>query len=467
MINEPMVRQTTDNGQTIAAIATPAGSGGIGIIKISGQDAIKIAMSVVSGPWQRTTDNNRRLCHGHVVHPETGQVLDEVLAAVMRAPHSYTGEDVAEIQAHAGQVVLRLILDMVLCRGARLAEPGEFTKRAYLNGRIDLTQAEAVIDIIHAKTEKSLAIAAAQVRGGMRERIESVRERLLYVLTRTEAAIDFPEEVGDTVNTGELIRILEHEVIRESEKLLTRYKDASFLREGLKVLIVGKPNVGKSSLMNGLLEKDRAIVTPVPGTTRDSIEEMLNIRGIPVVITDTAGLHSTDDPVELLGIKKTCEHIGNADIILLITDMSQPLTDDDHSIYGKISHKEIILVANKSDLTDDSAEPALPDGWDIPVVKTSAIYGNGLDMLRDRITGSYVDEDNEAHTIVPNLRHKLWLERGVRAASSAADGIGDGMPFELVSIDLRESVDAMGQIIGITVREDVLDEIFSRFCIGK
>ena len=465
----------TMTNSTIAAIATPTGSGGIGIIKISGQDAASVAASVF-----RPSDRNavfskdgipvqsHHLYHGYIADPQNGRILDEVLLAVMLAPHSYTREDVVEIQAHGGFAVLNAILNLVLERGARLADPGEFTKRAYINGRIDLTQAEAVIDIINAKTESSLEIAAAQIRGSIKERIESVRDTLLFMLIETEAAIDFPDDVEESIDTDTMTQVLEKEVVNQLNGLIDQYENAHFLRDGLKVLIAGRPNVGKSSLMNSLLRKDRAIVTPVPGTTRDVIEETLNIRGIPVIISDTAGLHKTDDPIEILGIKKTYRHIRDADLILFMTDLSCPLTNDDHKIYEDICHKAFMIVTNKSDLADDEFCPELPDLWKKTyVIKTSAIYDRGLDTLRDMIaefsTGGY----DERNTVIPNLRHKIALEGSLRAVSAAADGIRTGMPFELINIDIREAADLLGEIMGITIREDVLDQIFSRFCIGK
>ncbi len=393
------------NSATIAAIATPAGSGGIGIIKISGKDALAIAASVFRKSCARTPNpelrtpnafESHRLYHGYVVNPENGRVLDEILLAVMVAPHSYTREDVVEIHAHSGSAVLTAILDLVLKNGARLADPGEFTKRAYLSGRIDLTQAEAVIDIINAKTDKSLEIATAQIRGNMKAHIESVRDSLLHILAETEAAIDFPEDVEESIDTDAVSEVIQNQVVHKLNELIRQYKNAHFLRDGLKVLIAGRPNVGKSSLMNCLLRKDRAIVTPIPGTTRDFIEETLNIRGIQVTITDTAGLHETDDPVEILGIKKAYEYIDNADLILFMTDLSQPLTPDDHKIYEKISHKDFILVTNKADLVEDRFAPDIPDAWRLPkspelrkpeIIKTSVIYDKGVDALRFNRSG--------------------------------------------------------------------------------
>lgn len=468
------------NGSTIAAIATPVGSGGIGIIRISGQDALSIASSIFqrlhpSSPpgrfgRERGCFKSYRLYHGYIVDPENQRVLDEVLLAVMMAPNSYTREDVVEIQAHCGPVVLSSILELVLKSGARLAEPGEFTKRAYINGRIDLTQAEAVIDVINAKTNKSLEIAAAQIKGNMRTSVETIRDSLLHILTEIEAAIDFPDDVGEIVDTDTAIEVIQSKVVDTLKSLINRYKNAHVLRDGLKVVIAGKPNVGKSSLMNCLLQKDRVIVTSIPGTTRDLIEDTLNIRGIPVTITDTAGLHETDDPVEVMGIKKTREYINNSDLVLFMVDASCPLTSDDYKIYEKINGRGLILVINKSDLVDDEFNLDIPDDWvKIPRIKISALYNRGLDPLKDLIAKVSLHEGgfDAGNTIIPNLRHKLALDRSLLAASSAVEGIRAGTPFELIAIDIKEAIDCLDEITGAAINEDVIDQIFSRFCIGK
>ena len=467
---------------TIAAIATPIGSGGIGIIKISGKDALSIAAAIFqrsAHSSDESTDNStprvsslrsHRLYHGHVVDQEKGRVLDEVLLSVMRAPHTYTREDVVEINTHSGHIVLASILDLVLKKGARLAEPGEFTKRAYLNGRIDLTQAEAVIDIINSKTGKALEIATCQITGGLKTSVEAVRNALLDILTAIEAAIDFPDDVGEIITTNTVIKVLESQVNDELKELLDQYENAHILRDGLKMAVVGRPNVGKSSLMNRLIQEDRAIVTAIPGTTRDLIEETLNIRGIPVIIADTAGLHETDDPVEVIGIRKAQEYINGSDLVLFMIDASDPLTGEDYSIYKTINGKRLILVVNKSDLVEDDFELETPVSWGkIPCLKISALYGRGLNALKDLIvklaTGEHCLE--VSHTIIPNLRHKIALERSLRLSVAAIEAIQQGTPFELIAVDIQEAIDSLGEIIGVTAREDVIDQIFSRFCIGK
>ncbi|HAO21092.1 MAG TPA: tRNA uridine-5-carboxymethylaminomethyl(34) synthesis GTPase MnmE, partial [Desulfobacteraceae bacterium] len=326
---------------TIAAIATPVGSGGIGIIKISGRQALPIAAALFR-PFRKHTGffpESHQLYYGHIVNDE--QILDEVLLAVMKAPHSYTGEDVVEIQAHAGTFLLKSILESVLKQGARLAHPGEFTKRAFLNGRIDLTQAEAVMDLICAKSTRSLDIAAAQLRGGIREEIEAIRQSLLSVLSAIEAGIDFPEDMGDDISAEQTIAQLNAAVFRIRE-MISRYRDGHVLKEGLKVLVIGRPNVGKSSLMNRLLGRDRVIVTPIPGTTRDLIEESLTIQGIPIILADSAGLHEGGDLAEQIGMEKTCQYIDEADLILFMLDASALMTPEDWQIYEKIRDTQMI-----------------------------------------------------------------------------------------------------------------------------
>jgi len=468
---------------TIAAVATPMGSGGIGIIKISGKDALPIARSIFKragdsshhGPGSPHTSlpgdpQSHRLYHGHIVDPGSHRVMDEVLVAVMLAPRTYTTEDVVEINSHSGHVVLASILELVLKQGARLAEPGEFTKRAYLNGRIDLTQAEAVVDIINSRTEKSLQIAASQIKGGLKRKVESIREILIEILTEAEAAIDFPDDVDDILSTRSVVTVITDKVVVPLKELVHQYEHAHVLRDGIKMAVVGKPNVGKSSLMNRLIQNDRAIVTSIPGTTRDLIEETLNVRGIPVVVADTAGLHQTDDPVEVIGIQKTQEYIGGADLILFMVEAGEALSGDDFNIYEMIHGKRCILVANKIDLVDAEFVFAVPDAWrQTPAIKISALYGSGLSALKDLIVEVSMGEFKleAGNTIIPNLRHKIALERSAQLAMAAVEEINKKTPFELIAIDIREAMDALGEIIGLTAREDVIDHIFSRFCIGK
>jgi len=471
---------------TIAAIATPSGSGGIGIIKISGPAAISIAGALFrhrkSGagtdsatPAKSSAPNNgffqsHRLYYGHIVDPDSGTILDEVLLSVMKAPQSYTREHVVEINSHGGRIVLQAILSQVLKQGARLAAPGEFTQRAFLNGRIDLTQAEAVIDIINAQTEKSLQIATAQIDGQLRKKVEAVREALVAFLAQTEAAIDFPEAVEDMVDPESVVVDIQQNIIYPLEGLIQRYIDSRVLREGLNVAVVGKPNVGKSSLMNQLIQKDRAIVTAIPGTTRDIIEEALTIQGVPVILSDTAGLHETDDPVEIIGIEKTIAHVNGADVVLFLAEANQPLTDEDDRIYDKVRSKPVIIALNKIDLVRHPPPAVIPDTWTgSPHVYISALYGQGIDHLKDMIVKTARGDHpvDLGETLVPSLRHRIALEKSLAAAHAILKQFNDGNAAELIAIHIQEASDALGEILGTNVKIDVLDQIFSRFCIGK
>ena len=471
---------------TIAAIATPTGSGGIGIVKISGDNAFSIAGSIFQrghsqeyssidpNSWQTYTsfDSSKpnRLYYGHIIDPQSEQVLDEVLLAVMKAPHSYTREDVIEIQAHSGYIGLRAIMEVVLRQGARLAEPGEFTKRAFLKGRIDLTQAEAVIDVINAKTDTALAIATNQMSGKMKTSIESIKHSIVEILATVEAAIDFPDDVGNGIETEHMLAGIQARVIEPIHDLLQQYNSAHVLRDGLKVAVVGRPNVGKSSLMNCMIQKDRAIVTSIPGTTRDLIEETLNVQGIPVIITDTAGLHETNDPIEVIGISKAHESIDQADLILFMIEAVSPITREDKQIYQKYQNRKMILVINKIDIVGDKEQFDMPPSWNsCPQIRISALYNLGVDELKKLIVSNSIDDMNfdASNKIVPNLRHKIALEQSHTAMSNVARGLRTGMPFELMAIDIQEAIDRLGDIIGTNVREDILDHIFSRFCIGK
>jgi len=470
------------NDSTIAAVATPIGAGGIGIIKISGQKALTIAShvfrrshpSISNSKHENSADissfKSHHLYHGYIVDPENRRVVDEVLLAVMLAPHSYTREDVVEIQAHSGPVVLRSILDLVLKYGATIAGPGEFTKRAYINGRIDLTQAEAVIDIINAKTNKSLEIATTLIKGEMQLCIERISDYLFNFLAEINAAIDFPEDVEEIINVDRITDVFQNNIINTIKELIGQYDNGHILRDGIKLVIVGKPNVGKSSLMNCLIKKERSIVTAVPGTTRDLIEESFSLSGMPVIIADTAGLHDTDDPVEVIGINKAKDYIDCSDLILFIIDGGSILTHEDHEIFKMINRRNSILVINKSDLFLDRHKVNTPDSWKkMSKVEISALYNRGLDELKDLIVKISLGENSfdPQAMIIPNLRHKLILDRCLVSLCSAVDGLDRGSPLELIAIDVKEAVDLLGEITGGSASNDVIDQIFSRFCIGK
>lgn len=471
---------------TIAAIATPGGRGGIGIIKISGSKALSIASAIFyravspsstpSGQPGSAKNvfadgfNSHQLYYGHIIDPGSRRVLDDVLLSVMKAPRTYTREDVVEINAHGGQVAVHAILELVLRQGARIAEPGEFTKRAFLNGRIDLTQAEAVIDVINARTDKSLQVAAAQVNGTLSRPVERIREVLIELLTRTEAGIDFPDDVDEIIIPKAVTAEIEAGVIKPLRSLIQQHVDGNVLRDGLKVAVVGRPNVGKSSLLNCLVQKERAIVTAVPGTTRDTIEETLNINGFPIVLADTAGLHDTNDPIETISIKKTIENVNGADLVLFMVEANRALTAEDHKIYEQFRSKPTIVVINKIDLVKSDNIVKIPANWaSSKCLRISALYDRGIEALKEQIVATAFGEnpiDIEAG-IVPNLRQKLLLEDSLKAAQAIRRELNHGNPMELIAIQLQDAIDALGQILGTTVKVDVLDLIFSRFCIGK
>jgi tRNA modification GTPase len=388
----------------------------------------------------------------------------------MKAPRSYTKEDVVEINAHGGQVAVNAILELVLRQGGQIAEPGEFTKRAFLNGRIDLTQAEAVIDIINARTDKSLKAAAAQIKGQLKTKVEQIRQFMIAFLARVEGSIDFPDEVEDIVDSKAAIAEIKACVIKPLQQLVQHYLDGNTLRRGLKVVVVGRPNVGKSSLLNRLLQSERAIVTALPGTTRDTIEETLNIRGFPIVLVDTAGLHDSADPIEILGIKKTMDNIDGADLIIFMVEANRPLTAEDHNIFSKVKSKPFIIALNKIDLVNGENSVVLPDSWmEKDRVKISALYDRGLEKLKEKMVLAGFGEDpiDIETAIVPNLRQKLLMEDSLRTSETIIREIENDTPMELIAISLQEAIDSLGQVLGTHVKVDVLDQIFSRFCIGK
>lgn len=455
---------------TIAAISTPLGEGGIGIVRISGPEAVKIAKKLFRAKkeeWQEA--GSQRLFYGHVVD-KSGDVVDEVLLGVMRAPKTYTREDIVEINCHGGIVPLRRVLELVLEEGARLAEPGEFSKRAFLNGRLDLAQAESVIDLIRSKTEAGLKLAVAQLRGDLSEKIADLQDRLLGLLAQVEACIDFPEDGLEEV-TGQEIKNTCEELLNEINEMIRAAETGRIYREGISTIIIGRPNVGKSSLLNALLRENRAIVTEIPGTTRDVIEEYLNIRGIPLKIIDTAGLRETEDLVEKIGVEKTKEMIGGADLVLLVLDAAEGLVEGDYEITGLVENKNTVFIVNKMDVEDKRIDKKkveeLAEGR--PVLWISAKERMGLNDLEETIAGMVLQGRVEASgaVLVTNVRHKQALEKAARHLGEAGEGIKNKLPVDIVAIDIRAAWEAMGEITGSTVTEDLLERIFADFCIGK
>ena len=477
---------------TICAIATPMGEGGIGILRISGEKAIEVAAGLVRLRSGRPLDSVK----SHVMHhadlleavavqepstrlaqpgycpPASPLAIDEALIVVMRAPRSYTAEDVVEIQCHGGPLILQTLCEAVIRQGARLAEPGEFTKRAFLNGRLDLTQAEAVLDTIRAKTAGSLRIAQEHLRGSLSVEIDRMREALIRLLAHVEAAIDFTEEDLAFIQPEELTADLQ-KTIEELSRLVDSCREGRILREGVTAAIIGRPNVGKSSLLNAFLRTDRAIVTPVPGTTRDVLEEVLNIRGVPVRLFDTAGVHATEDPVEQEGIRRSLAAMEQAELLLIVLDGSMPLTEEDHELLSRYRDKKRLVVINKTDLPfriDSSALAALEhDEPGCAVVRISAQTGGGLDDLRDHLRAMILRADFEPgeSVVVTHLRHQSALLRAKEAVTSAAGSVAAKLSGEFVAMDLRAAIDALGEITGAVSTDDILDRVFREFCIGK
>ena len=457
---------------TIAAIATPLGEGGIGIIRISGPKAIKIAKGLFVSKQVRNLldDVNYGLVYGHIVDPVNNKFVDEVLLGIMRSPNSYTREDVVEINCHGGIVPLRKTFELVLTYGARLAEPGEFTKRAFLNGRLDLAQAESVIDVIRAKTEVGLNLAVSQLKGGLSEKIYVLQERILNLLAHIEAVIDFPEDDIDVSILDEISDKVVY-LLEEINSWIKMAQAGKIYREGLAVVIAGKPNVGKSSLLNALLREKRAIVTEVPGTTRDVIEEFININGIPVKIIDTAGLRETGDVVEKIGVQISRDKIAEADIILYMVDVNSGLTDADYDIIHELRNQQIIVIINKIDSGFGlEIKSKLHKVYgELPIVEISALKKLGIDFLEETIankvfSGNVVASDD---ILISNIRHKNVLHRVILYLEDVLKGIDTGVPFDIVSIDLRDAWETLGEITGSTVTEDIIDKIFTEFCIGK
>lgn len=458
---------------TIAAISTPLGEGGIGIIRLSGKDAIPIADKIFCSIKNKSLKDSSsyKLFYGHIIEPATGQIIDEVIVTVMKAPYSYTREDIVEINCHGGMIPLKKTLEIVLKEGARISDPGEFTKRAFLNGRIDLSQAEAVLDLIRAKTDESRKIAIEQMQGALSTRIKSLQDKLIEICTHVEAFIDFPEDDIEITSKKELFDSIKA-VYDKLHELLKTYDEARFLRDGLSTAIVGKPNVGKSSLLNALLQKDRAIVTDIPGTTRDVIEEYLNIKGLPLRIMDTAGIRDVEDIAEKEGVKRSLRSIENADLIIAIFDLSEPLSDEDIEVLEKIKNKNSIIVLNKCDLPavidQKSISSIIPNTISF-VLRISAIRGDGLEELKEKIVESCLKDWKEARegVVISNLRHKVAIENACESLNRAMNALTKEQPLEILALELRDALDKLGEIIGAVTTEDILNKIFSDFCIGK
>jgi tRNA modification GTPase len=453
---------------TIAAIATPIGQAGIGIVRVSGPLAGEIAENLFEpkSPVQGGLQSHR-LYLGQICDPSSGAMIDEVLLSFMKAPHSYTREDVVEINSHSGYMLLSRILQVVLDQGARLARPGEFTLRAFLNGRIDLTQAEAVINLINSQSERGLHLASEQLQGSFRKEIQVLRQKVVDILSRAEVAIDFPEEETGILSREEAVNQVQEQVIKPIEALIEAHASKRIWVDGINTAIVGRVNAGKSSILNRLLNEQRAIVTPIPGTTRDIVGSTITIEGLPFRLMDTAGFGEVKDEVERIGIHLAEQKLTEADFLLVVIDQSRPLNQDDLNIVSRSRGKKALIVINKIDLPSKFSHESVTGGF--PVVKISALTGQGLDALRKTIVECVLDGDIDmtSSNVAPNLRHKQALTDAAQFFKSAARNIKGDAPMEILAVELKSGLDALGEIIGETTSEEVLDSIFSQFCLGK
>jgi tRNA modification GTPase len=453
---------------TIAAIATPPGEGGIAVIRISGTDAENIATKIFARAQGKNGKlTSHRLYHGEIHEPKSNCMVDDVLLTIMRKPRSYTGEDVVEIHCHGGAFLSRKILGLALSQGARQAEPGEFTKRAFLNGKMDLSQAEAVLDLIRARTDKASELALTQARGELSKWVHGLREELLDILVQVEAAIDFPEEEIELLKRPDVIQKI-GKLRSEILDIISTYEWGRLFREGARVCICGRPNVGKSSLLNALLGQERVIVTPVPGTTRDVIEEAINLDGLPVVLWDTAGLRETDDQIEQMGVSLSREYLEKADALIVVLDGSTKLTQDDKVLLRNVEAKKLLIAVNKDDLPQTLSPEDLSRCSDSrTIVRVSAKSGEGINVLQKKLRDLVIDCEREPAMVLTNLRHRNALLRGETALRHAETTVGEGYAAEFVAVDLNETRDALGEIIGTVTNEDILERIFENFCIGK
>ncbi len=456
---------------TITAISTPPGAGGIGIIRMSGSQALSTLQAVFRPLDKNCSFDSHHFYYGRVVHPEKAQVLDEVLAVFMAAPKTYTREDVVEIHCHGNFLVLQSILELLLSLGVRLADPGEFTKLAYLNGRIDLTQAEAVIDILSAKTRKGMDMALDQLGGGLYARVDKIRIALVQMRAVVEVAIDFPDEDIEIIDYKFLSSQVRDNVLAPLERLLQQAEEGRIFRDGISVVIVGLPNVGKSSLLNTLLQEERALVTDIPGTTRDTIEEYLDIKGVPVRIVDTAGIRKGGDEVEELGIERARKQIDQADLVLFMLDSERGAQEEDRQLFASVRNKPLLLVVNKCDLQQDNASVDSFDlvDKDVPVINISAKHQQGIETLKESIFKSVVGgrEQWQEEGCAPNVRHNAALILARDAAIRLGQGLKIKTTSDLLAIDLQDCLEELDAIVGITSTEEVLDVIFEQFCLGK
>ncbi|MBB5174778.1 tRNA uridine-5-carboxymethylaminomethyl(34) synthesis GTPase MnmE [Texcoconibacillus texcoconensis] len=454
---------------TIAAISTPMGEGAIGIVRISGDQALDIADQIYVGRHSLKEVSSHTIHYGHIKDLDNDEVVDEVMVTVLHAPKTFTRETIVEINCHGGIVPLNRVLQLSLRYGARIAEPGEFTKRAFMNGRIDLSQAEGVMDLIRAKTDRAMNVAMSQVKGRLKTKIESLRQALLETVAHVEVNIDYPEYDAEEM-TSDILRERASYVEKEIEKLLRMSQQGKILREGLSTVIIGRPNVGKSSLLNSLVNEKKAIVTDVPGTTRDVIEEYVNIRGVPLRLLDTAGIRETEDVVEKIGVERSREVVKEAELVLLVLNHHEPLTEEDEQLFSISEHRDRIVIMNKTDQDQKIDMDAVYEkAGSSPVISTSLIEDKGIEQLEEAIANLFFTGELEAEdfTYVSNSRHIALLHQAKDTVAQATTALDEGLPLDMVQIDVTRTWELLGEIIGDSVNESLIDQLFSQFCLGK
>lgn len=460
---------TVTEFDTIAAIATPPGEGAISIVRLSGDDAVTIADQVFKGK-DLTKVSSHTINYGHFIDPKTREIIDEVMVSVLRAPKTFTREDTVEVNCHGGIVPTNKILQVLLTNGARLAEPGEFTKRAFLHGRIDLAQAESVMDLIRAKTDRSMKAALNQLDGELSQLIKNLRQEILDVLAQVEVNIDYPEYDDVEEMTSKLLREKALDVCAKIEQLLVTARQGKILREGLATALVGRPNVGKSSLLNHLLHEDKAIVTDIAGTTRDVIEEYVNVLGVPLKLVDTAGIRETDDRVEKIGVERSRQALDRSDLVILLLNASEPLTTEDIELLQLTQDKKRIIVLNKMDLEPKLDLNELYQYVDkAEVLKTSVLKNEGIRELEEHIATLFYGgiENSQTTVLVTNARHIALLEQAKAALEAVLTGLDQELPVDLVQIDMTRAWELLGEITGDSYQDELLDQLFSQFCLGK
>ncbi|WP_436860930.1 tRNA uridine-5-carboxymethylaminomethyl(34) synthesis GTPase MnmE [Staphylococcus caeli] len=455
---------------TITSISTPMGEGAIGIVRLSGADAVNIADKLYKGKESLEAVASHTINYGHIVDPESNEVVEEVMVSVLRAPKTFTREDIVEINCHGGILTINRILELTMTHGARMAEPGEYTKRAFLNGRIDLSQAEAVMDFIRSKTDRASKVAMNQIEGRLSDMIKRQRQSILEILAQVEVNIDYPEYDDVEDATTEVLLTKSNEIKSDINKLLDTGTQGKIMREGLSTVIVGKPNVGKSSMLNNLIQDNKAIVTEVPGTTRDTLEEYVNVRGVPLRLVDTAGIRETEDIVERIGVERSRKALGEADLILFVLNYNERLTEEDRKLYEVIKNEDAIVIVNKMDLEKQlDIEEVKSMIGDMPLIQTSMLKQEGIDQLEIQIRDLFFggDVQNQDMTYVSNSRHISLLKQARNTIQDAIDAAESGVPMDMVQIDLTRTWEILGEIIGESASDALIDQLFSQFCLGK